>query len=91
MEIDADLINKVINNIIFAGLIVVISIFLSQIINSVINYKRRVSRKILWKSNLISMAISYSIWIGQIFIFGLLLNLFVPMVWHIVLMVIFMK
>ena len=89
LEIDADLINKVINNIIFAGLIVVISIFLSQIINSVINYKRRVSRKILWKSNLISMAISYSIWIGQIFIFGLLLNLFVPMVWHIVLMVIF--
>jgi len=89
LEINIFLINRVINNIVYAGLIVVISIFLSQIINSVISYKRRLSRKILWKSNLISMAISYGIWIGQIFIFGLLLNLFVPMVWHVVLIAIF--
>jgi peptide/nickel transport system ATP-binding protein len=89
LEVPVFLIKLIVNNIVFSGMIVVVSIFISQLANSVISHKRRLSRKVLWKSNLIAMAISYGIWIGQIFIFGLLLRFFVPMVWHIVLMALF--
>jgi len=82
-------INDIIDNIIFSGLIVLISIFLSRLINSVISSNKRVPSRILWKSNLIAMAISYGIWILQTFIFGLILDFFVPMTLHVILVGLF--
>ena len=82
-------INNIINNLVFTGLVVVISIFLSRLINSLISYKRRFSKNVLWKSNLIALAISYGIWALLIFTLGLTFGIFIPMFWHILLMGLF--
>jgi oligopeptide/dipeptide ABC transporter ATP-binding protein len=82
-------IDEIVNNIVFSGIIVVISIFLSRILNSVISSKRRVSATVLWKSNLIALAISYGIWTGLTFALGLTTGKFIRMPWHILLVILF--
>jgi peptide/nickel transport system ATP-binding protein len=70
-------------------MVVLISIFFSRIINSVISYKRRVSATVLWKSNLIALAISYGIWTLLTFVLGLTIGYFIPMQLHVLLMGLF--
>ncbi len=82
-------INDIMNNLIFTGFVVLISIFLSRLINSLISYKRRFSKSVLWKSNLMSLAISYGIWALLIFTLGLPFGIFFPLTWHILLVVLF--
>ncbi|MHA2398466.1 MAG: oligopeptide/dipeptide ABC transporter ATP-binding protein [Promethearchaeota archaeon] len=83
-------IDQIVNNLVFSGIIVVLSIFLARILNSVISYKRRVSATVLWKSNLIALAISYGIWTGLTFILGLTIGVFVTMQDHILLVELFL-
>jgi peptide/nickel transport system ATP-binding protein len=78
-------ITEIIDNIIFSGLVVLISIFLTRFINSIISHRRRISKNVLWKSSLISLAISYGFWTLLVFILGLYLGTFVPMIWHVLL------
>jgi len=82
-------IDDIVSNIIYSGLIVLISIFGYRVVNSAVGYKRRVSAKVLWKSNLIGLAISYGIWIILTFALGLSLGSFIPMPWHILLVGLF--
>ena len=82
-------IDDIVSNIIYSGLIVIISIFGYRVVNSAVGYKRRVSAKVLWKSNLIGLAISYGIWIILTFALGLSLGSFIPMPWHILLVGLF--
>ncbi|MHA2340152.1 MAG: ABC transporter ATP-binding protein, partial [Candidatus Hodarchaeales archaeon] len=82
-------VSYLVNSLVFSGLILIISIFLSRLINSIIPYTKRISEDILLKSNLIAAAISYGIWTGQFFILGLGLGFFIPLIWHIILVGLF--
>lgn len=82
-------VSYLVNSLVFSGLIIVISIFLSRLINSIIPYTKRVSEDILLKSNLIAAAISYGIWTLQFFILGMGLGFFIPLIWHIILVSLF--
>ncbi|MHA1915467.1 MAG: oligopeptide/dipeptide ABC transporter ATP-binding protein [Promethearchaeota archaeon] len=82
-------IDNIVSHLVFSGMVVLISIFFSRIINSVISYKRRVSATVLWKSNLIALAISYGIWTLLTFVLGLTIGYFIPMQLHVLLMGLF--
>ncbi|MCK5343457.1 MAG: ABC transporter ATP-binding protein, partial [Candidatus Heimdallarchaeota archaeon] len=82
-------IDEIVNNLIFSGMVVLISIFFARVVNSVISYKRRVSATVLWKSNLIALAISYGIWTGLTFALGLTTGKFIRMPWNVLLMGLF--
>jgi len=82
-------VSYLVNSLVFSGLIIVISIFLSRLINSIIPYTKRISEVILLKSNLIAAAISYGIWTLQFFILGMGLGFFIPLIWHIILVSLF--
>ena len=82
-------VSYLVNSLVFSGIIIVISIFVSRLINSIIPFTKRVSEDILLKSNLIAAAISYGIWTGQFFILGMGLGFFFPLILHIILVGLF--
>ncbi len=82
-------VSYLVNSLVFPGLLIVISFFLSRLINSIISFTKRVSEDILLKSSLIAAAISYGIWTLQFFILGMGLGFFIPLIWHIILVILF--
>jgi len=73
------------DNLIYSALIVFVSIFLAITINTLLPYTKKFAKGILWKSVLNASGISFGIWVVQIFILGLIFNIFVSMVLHVIL------
>ena len=77
--------STIVDNLIYSALVVFVSIFLVITINALLPYTKRYTKGILWKSVLIASGISYGIWVTQIFTLGLILNIFISMVLHVIL------